>query len=57
MFTRRPMTHQQQQPSRDRVAEQQQQAGSCEFQRRPAAPAAAQIGELRAPRRQGPAQH
>jgi hypothetical protein len=32
MFTRRPMTHQQQQPKRDRIAQAQQQAGSSDFQ-------------------------
>jgi hypothetical protein len=59
MFTRRPMPHQQQQPQRDRVAQLQQQAGACEFQRRTPAPAApaAQLGsEARVLRREGPGQ-
>lgn len=60
MFTRRPMTHQQQQPRRDHIAQLQQQSGSSEFQRRahaPTASAAAQLGDVRSTGRERSGQH
>ena len=57
MFTRRPVPHQQQQPARDRIAQQQQQAGACEFQHRAQPRPGAQLGEADGARGGRPAQH